>query len=49
MIGQLKGLCTQFPFQCTLMLIAALFQNKFGYTKVTSLHSDEHCGRKRTL
>ena len=39
MIGQLEGLCTQFPFQCALTLISVLFGNKFAYAEFTSAHS----------
>ena len=41
MIGQIEGLCAQLPFQCALMYIGVLFQNKFGYT----VYSEEHCDR----
>ena len=45
MIGQLEGLCTQFPFQCALVLTGVLF----GYTEVTSTYSGKHCGHWSTV
>ena len=44
MIGQLEGLCTQLPLQCTLTFTGVLSQNTFGYTEVTSVCSSEHYG-----
>ena len=49
MFGHLEWFVTQFPFQCTLTLTGVLSQNKFGYTEVTSVYSDEHCGHWHTL
>ena len=44
MVGQLKGLCTQFPFGCPLTLTGVPSLHNFGYMEVTSVCSGEHCG-----